>query len=55
MEQSLNLIKSVSESELELMSKADYGQERMRHKEALRKLIFEQNGVVNADQYWFPY
>lgn len=55
MEQALNLIRSISESELEFISKADYGQEFLRHKEALKKLIFEQNGIVNADQYWFPY
>ncbi len=55
MEQALNLIRSISESELEFISKADYGQEFLRHKKALKKLIFEQNGIVNADQYWFPY
>lgn len=55
MEQALNLIRSISESELEFISKADYGQEYLRHKDALKKLIFEQNGIVAADQYWFPY
>lgn len=55
MEQAINLIRSISESELEFISKADYGQEHLRHKESLKKLIFEQNGVANADQYWFPY
>ena len=55
MEQALNLIRSITESELEFISKADYGQEFLRHKESLKKLIFEQNGIVNADQYWFPY
>jgi hypothetical protein len=55
MEQALNLIRSITESELEFISKADYGQESLRHKESLKKLIFEQNGIVNADQYWFPY
>jgi hypothetical protein len=55
MEQALNLIRSITESELEFISKADYGQEFLLHKESLKKLIFEQNGIVNADQYWFPY
>ncbi|MBC3875820.1 hypothetical protein [Undibacterium flavidum] len=55
MKQALTLIKSISESELEFISKADYGDEYLRHKEALKKLIFEQNGIVNADQLWFPY
>ncbi len=55
MKQALNLIRSITESELEFISKADYGQEFLRHKESLKKLIFEQNGIVNADQYWFPY
>ena len=55
MQQAINLIKSISESELDFISNADYGQECLRHKEALKKLIFEQNGVINSDQYWFPY
>lgn len=55
MEQAVALIKSISESELEFISKADYGQESQRHIEELKKLIFEQNGIVNADQSWFPY
>ena len=55
MEQAVALIKSISESELAFISKADYGQESQRHIEELKKLIFEQNGIVNADQSWFPY
>ena len=55
MQQAINLIKSISESELDFISNADYGQECLRHKEALKKLFFEQNGVINSDQYWFPY
>jgi hypothetical protein len=55
MEQAISLIKSISESELDFISRADYGQEYLRHKEALNKVIFEQNGIIKSDQYWFPY
>ena len=55
MSRSLDIAKSVTEGELEYISKADYGQDSGIHKEALRKLIFEQHCIVNDDQYWFPY
>lgn len=55
MEQAIKLIKSITESELDFISKADYGKDSSRHKESLKKLIFGQNGIIDADQYWFPY
>jgi hypothetical protein len=55
MEQALSLIKSISESELDFISRADYGQDNLRHKEELNKVIFEQNGIIKSDQHWFPY
>lgn len=51
----IEFIKTISEEELDFIAKSDYGQEVERHKTALKKLIFEQNGVVQQEQFWYPY
>jgi len=48
-------VTSITDDELTFISGLDYGQNRDRHLEALRKVIFEQDGVPTREQYWFPY
>ena len=55
MKQALEFAKSISEAEIEFISQADYDQETEKHKEALRKLIFEQDCVITSEQSWHPY
>jgi hypothetical protein len=55
MKQALEIAKSITEEEMEFISKADYGNESRRHKEALRELIFSQDCLVNSEQSWYPY
>jgi len=55
MNQALIFTKSIAPEELKFISEADYGQDSEQHLQALEKLIFEQDCVVNQKQYWFPY
>ncbi|BFM06930.1 hypothetical protein [Halioxenophilus aromaticivorans] len=55
MNQALEYAKSINLEEIKFISMADYGQDSTQHLESLKKLIFEQDCVVNGDQYWFPY
>jgi hypothetical protein len=48
-------VRSVTEQELAFIAGLDQGQHQDAHLEALRKVIFEQNGSLVRDQYWFPY
>lgn len=49
------LIKAATESELRYIASLDYDQDSERHLDALRSLIFEQEGNLLADQYWYPH
>lgn len=49
------LVKTATESELRHIASMDYGQDTDRHYEALRALIFEQDGNLSEDQYWYPH
>lgn len=49
------LIKTATESELRYIASLDYDQDSERHLDALRSLIFEQDGNLQADQYWYPH
>jgi hypothetical protein len=49
------LIKSVSENELLYIAALDYEQECSQHLAALRKVVFEQDGIISASQIWHPY
>jgi hypothetical protein len=55
MEKALQLIKSISDSEIDFICHADYGHDVSVHKIALRKLIFENHCVVGRDEYWYPW
>ena len=55
MEKALQLIRSISESEIDFICHADYGQDVLTHKIALKKLIFDNQCVVTDDQYWYPW
>jgi hypothetical protein len=55
MNQALKFVKGITSDELKFISMADYGQDSERHLEALKKLIFEQNCIVDHEQSWFPY
>ena len=48
-------IESITEEELQFISAADYEQDIEKHYKALKKLIFEQKGIINNEQSWFPY
>lgn len=49
------LLKSLTESELRFIAGQDYGIDTETHLAALKVVIAEQGGVIDATQYWFPY
>ena len=51
----IKFIQTITDPELKFISELDYGEESEKHLEALKKVIFEQNGVVKEEQYWYPY
>jgi len=51
----LPLWKTLSEDELKFIAGRDYGVEVERHLEALKKVVFDQDGYLGEGQYWFPY
>jgi len=55
MEEALKLAKSITSEEIDFISMADYGNDSTQHKEALKKLIFDQGCVVTKDLPWCPY
>ncbi len=52
---SLQLISTISESELSFIAALDYGKDDNQHLEALRAVVFSQAGVIQEHQYWYPY
>ena len=51
----IKFIKSITENEIKFIAGRDYGEDIEKHEKELRKLIFDQNGVINSNQYWYPY
>lgn len=51
----INFIQTITDSELKFISELDYGEKSEKHLEALKKVIFEQDGVVKEEQFWCPY
>ncbi|WP_266183209.1 hypothetical protein [Dyella humicola] len=51
----MDLVQSISESELSFIAGLDYGKDQDRHQTALRLVIDQQGGKFNEGQYWFPY
>lgn len=54
MQKFVDFIKAAKESELEWISRLDYGSGCQEHFLALNKLIFAQNCIGNSDQLWYP-
>lgn len=48
-------VTSATAEELAFIAAADYGQDVQRHLNALRALIFSQEGLFTEGQYYFPY
>lgn len=46
---------TLDDAELAFIASRDYGQDTDKHLAALRTLVFEHDGVLQAGQYWFPY
>ena len=55
MNEILSFIESISEAELNYIAAADYCRDIDQHKNALKELIFLQNGIMQKGQYWYPY
>ena len=51
----VKFIKSITENEIKFIAERDYGADTEKHEYELRKLIFDQNGVISSNQYWYPY
>ncbi|MBD9480701.1 hypothetical protein [Pseudoxanthomonas sp. PXM02] len=49
------LLKTITEQELAFIAGLDYGEGSDRHRDALRELIFEQDGDLTRDQSWYPH
>lgn len=54
MQTPLEFVKSITDDELDYISRADSDDEEI-HKSALKSLIFDQDCVRHDDQYWHPY
>lgn len=48
-------VKSATPPELSYIAGLNYGLEQPQHLDALRRVIFEQNGALTKEQFWFPY
>jgi hypothetical protein len=49
------LLKTITEEELAFIAGLDYGLGVDKHLAALREVIFEQDGDMTQDQYWYPH
>ena len=50
-----SLVVSVGESGLKFIASLDCEQDVEKHHSALTTVLSKQNGVITADQYFFPY
>lgn len=48
------LVKTITERELRFIAALDYAQDVERHLDALRAVIFQQDGHIMEHQNWFP-
>ena len=51
----MEIIQTVSDSEIQFISELDYGEEAEKHAAALKEVIFNQNGIITENQFWHPY
>jgi hypothetical protein len=49
------IVSSATLDELKYIAGLDYGQNDRQHLNALHELIHVQSGVINRDQFYFPY
>lgn len=49
------LLKTITDEELTFVAGLDYGEGTDLHRAELQKLIFEQDGDMTRDQYWYPH
>ena len=49
------LISTATTNELSFIAGLDYGQDRLKHFEALNDLIFKRQGNLQDSDRWFPY
>jgi len=51
----LEIIQTITDKEVDYISRLDYNQESEIHRKELEALIHKQSGIVAEDQYWHPY
>jgi len=51
----LDLISSITDPEIEYVSALEQGQDVELHAEALKTVIFSQQGKIKQSQMWYPY
>jgi len=51
----LDLISTITDSEIEYVSALEQGQDAHLHAEALKTVIFSQQGKISQSQMWYPY
>lgn len=54
-EKYIKFIKSITENEIKFIAGRDYGADADKHEKEIKRLIFDQNGVLDSKQYWYPY
>lgn len=50
----IEFIQSITDEEMNFIAHLDYGCSKDEHFQALKKVIFEQKGICNKDQSWYP-
>lgn len=50
----IEFIQSITDAEMNFIANLDYGCGKEEHLQALKKVIFEQGGICNNDQLWYP-
>jgi len=50
----IEFIQTITEDELRFIANLDYGCGKEEHFHALKKVVFEQNGICNNTQFWYP-
>lgn len=50
-----DLVARIGEEKLHYIASLDYGQDSEKHYEAIREVLYKQQGIVNSEQSWYPY
>jgi len=51
----LDIINTITESEIEYVAGLEGGQDIQLHAEALKAVVFSQDGKIKQSQMWYPY